>query len=305
MQPQPGYDQTARLFARHIGGFLPGKPSVSVRFLPGAGSIRAADYLAHAAAKDGSVLGVVASTALLAPLIAEHAPGYRLDSFAFIGGRSPDEYACAIDGQSGAETIDDLKTRELAFGTTAPGRRQHTHVLLLRQLSGASIRIVSGYKDNNEMLLAMRRGEISGLCGLSLETYRAGLPGWMSSGRLKPVMRLSPDWLESLRAVPRAQELARERGAEPDLIAALDLFAQEGTMAFTLIVPSAIPPERLNLLRAAFDAMQTDKTYLREALRRNLEIGTVSAARLEAAAASLARTPEAALVLVKQLNAAP
>ncbi len=305
LQPQPGYDQTARLFARHIGQFLPGKPSVSLRFMPGAGSIRAAAHLAREAARDGSVLGVVASAALLAPLIGEHDPGYRLHSFAFVGGRSPDEYVCVIDGQAGAETLDDLKSRELAFGTSAPGRRQHTHVLLLKQLTDAPIRIVSGYKDNNEILLAMRRGEISGVCGMSLETYKAGLPGWMASGRLKPVLRLSPDWLETLRAVPRAQDLAREQGADANLIAALDFFAQEGAMAWALTAPAAISPDRLKILRAAFEAMQMDKTYLREAQRRNLDVDTVSTARIEAGAAMLAQTPGAALDLIRHLNAAP
>ena len=230
---------------------------------------------------------------------------YTLNSFAFIGGRSADEYICAATGVSGVESFDDWPPGEMAFGVSAPGRRPYIHAHLLKRIAGGSIRIVSGYRDPNEMMLALRRGEVAGICGLSFETLRVGLQGLLASGKLQPLLRLSPPWLEKLRAVPRAQDIARARGMAPEFINALDFMALEGTIAWTLVAPAQISPGRLALLRTAFEAMQRDRGYLREAARRNLDIETVSAARIEAAVAEILETPADTLAIVKNLNAAP
>ena len=305
LQPQPGYDQTARLFARHIGAFLPGNPSTAVRHMPGAGSIKAAAFIANGAARDGSILGVVSAAALLAPLLGTGDGSYALDSFSFIGGRNADEYVCAAAGVSGVESFEDWPAGEMAFGVSAPGRRPYVHAHLLKQLAAGPIRIVSGYRDTNEMMLALRRGEVAGICGLSFETLRAGLQGLLASGKVQPLMRLSPPWLEKLRAVPRAQDVARRRGMTPEFINALDFMALEGAIAWTLVAPALVSPERMALLRTAFEAMQRDRGYLREAARRNLDIETVGAARIEAAVADILKTPADTLAIVKNLNAAP
>src|SRR5258707_8186860 len=52
-----GYDDYARLLGRHIGLHIPGNPTVVVQNMPGAGSIRAANYLHNVAPKHGSVFG--------------------------------------------------------------------------------------------------------------------------------------------------------------------------------------------------------------------------------------------------------
>ena len=294
LQPQPGYDQTARLYARHLGAFLPGKPAIAIRHMPGAGSLKAAQFLAHEAKRDGGILGVVSAQALLAPLLGEQNAGFFLSDFAFIGGRSADEYLCAADGSAGLENIEDLKTRETAFGVTAPGRRPSIHANLLQRLTGAKLRLVSGYRDNNELVLALRRGEISGVCGLTLETFRASLSPWIASGRLKPLMRLSPPGSSKLPAVPTAQEIAGQAVGAHDasFAAALDFMALEGAIAWTLTAPAATPPATLANLREAFSHMQRDPAYLREAARRNLAIEPVSHKTIEAAVVTLQAAPE-------------
>jgi tripartite-type tricarboxylate transporter receptor subunit TctC len=304
LQPQPGYDQTARLYARHLGSFLPGQPRVLLRHLPGAASMKAAGLIAREAPADGSVLGVVSSAALLAPLLGNPAAEYKPQDFSFVGARSADEYVCAADGEAGIKTVADLARPGLALGSTAPGRRPYVHASLLKGVTGAPVRIVSGYRDANEMLLALRRSEVSVLCGLSLEVFRAGLGTWLTSGRLKPLMRVSPPWLERLSAVPRAQEMAAQAGLG-HLVPGLDWMAMEGAFAWTLTAPSRLPAERLSVLRKAFAAMQTDRDYRREAARRNLEVMPVAPERLEEAAAELIAAPPPVLDIVKKLSAAP
>src|SRR5262247_2620157 len=55
--PGGGYDTYARALARHFGRFIPGNPAVVPKNMPGAGSLRAANYIFNLAAKDGTELG--------------------------------------------------------------------------------------------------------------------------------------------------------------------------------------------------------------------------------------------------------
>ena len=299
-----GVSRTFDVSPPWLNRVLERKPRVLLRHLPGAASLKAASLIANEAPADASVLGVVSSGALIARLFGNPAADYRLRDFAFVGARTADEYVCAADGESGVETLDDLAKPGLSVGSSAPGRRPYAHAHLLKDLAQTDLRIVSGYRDANEMLLALRRGEVSLLCGLSFETYRAGLSGWLSSGRLKPLMRLSPAWAERLSAVPRAEEIARSKG-RGDLAPALEFMALEGALAWTLTAPARVSPERIAELRKAFEAMQADRAYLREAARRNLEVSPFPIARLDEAASRLASTPPAVLDIVKKLNDRP
>src|SRR5882757_2631045 len=50
--PAGGYDIYARTLARHYGQYIPGKPNIIAKNMPGAASARAARFLATIAPKD-------------------------------------------------------------------------------------------------------------------------------------------------------------------------------------------------------------------------------------------------------------
>src|ERR1700687_4139188 len=52
-----GYDLYARVLARHMGKHIPGNPNVVTQNMPGAGSLKAANYIYNVASKDGTVFG--------------------------------------------------------------------------------------------------------------------------------------------------------------------------------------------------------------------------------------------------------
>ena len=67
--PGGGYDAYARLYARHVGRFLPGQPTVVVRNMPGAAGVVMANFVASQAPRNGSTIGLgpgsMATAALL------------------------------------------------------------------------------------------------------------------------------------------------------------------------------------------------------------------------------------------------
>src|SRR5882757_5260140 len=63
-----GYDIYARVLARHLGDHIPGNPTVIPQNMPGAGSLKAVNYLYNLAPKDGTVIATFARGLAMQPL---------------------------------------------------------------------------------------------------------------------------------------------------------------------------------------------------------------------------------------------
>src|SRR5690242_18013317 len=64
-----GYDGYGRLVARHLSKHIPGNPLVVAQNMPGAGSNKAAGYIALQAPKDGTAIGAIQPGAVLWSLL--------------------------------------------------------------------------------------------------------------------------------------------------------------------------------------------------------------------------------------------
>src|ERR1051325_1903044 len=159
------YDATARLFARHLGKYLPGKPTIIVRNMPGAGSMVAANSLYSSAPKDGTTLGVIGGGVVLEPLLGNPQAAYDSRRFNWIGGRTRDQFLCLVWHTVPVHTLHDATQREVAVGATGPGSRTLTYPRALNELLGTKFKVVSGYPGGHEITLALERGEGEGYCG--------------------------------------------------------------------------------------------------------------------------------------------
>src|ERR1700739_3434949 len=91
-----GYDAYARLIGRHLGRHIPGNPTVIVQNIPGAGSNKAASYVALQAPKDGTALGAVQAGAILQPLLSEQAVPHDPAKFIILGSAHRSFYLCLV-----------------------------------------------------------------------------------------------------------------------------------------------------------------------------------------------------------------
>src|SRR5438093_4870607 len=66
-----GYDTYSRVIARHLGRHIPGKPTVIVENMPGAGSLIAANHLYKVARPDGLTVGNFAGGLVLAQVLGQ------------------------------------------------------------------------------------------------------------------------------------------------------------------------------------------------------------------------------------------
>jgi tripartite-type tricarboxylate transporter receptor subunit TctC len=296
--PGGTYDQMARLYARHMPRFLPGKPTVVVQNMPGAGSLVATTHLANNAARDGTVLGVIGGGTVWESLLGNPQARYDPRTFNWIGGKSRDNITCLVWHTSPIRTIADAMTSEVIVGATGPGSRTMTFPKALNDIARTKFKIVSGYPGGNEITLALEKGEVGGYCGWALGSLKQRAPQWYDEKKVRFLVQFATARDKELQDVPLAVDLAKTQ-ADRDI---MEFLTSDAVLAWTLLAPPGVPAERVTLLRGAFEAMLRDPAALAEADREKLEIDPVPGAELQALVEKLARTPPATLDAIKQIN---
>jgi tripartite-type tricarboxylate transporter receptor subunit TctC len=274
-----GYDDYARMLGRHIGRHIPGRPTVVVQNMPGAGSIKAANYLYNIAPKDGTVVGGFARGIFLDPLLGRaDAMRYTAANFGWLGSISSDVGVCAFRSDAGIDSWADMRTKRYKIGGTGAGADSDVFSNLLRRMFNLPMQLVLGYQSAAETVLAIQRKEVDGRCGWSWSTLLSRNKDLLVSKEVKVVLQLTDRKLPELAGVPSVLDVA----ANPDQQAILKLVIARQTMARPYVAPPGLPPDRLKALRDAFDASMTDPEFLADARRQNLDVRPVSGAEAEA-----------------------
>ena len=291
------YDATARLFSRHLGKHLAGQPTVLVRNMPGSGSLVAALHLYNSAPKDGTTLAVLGGGIVLEPLLGNPQATYDARRFNWIGGRSRDNFLCAVWHTVPVRTLADVTRRETVVGATGPGSRTLTFPKAFNQLIGTKFKVVTGYPGGNEITLALERGEVEGYCGWALGSIMTRAPDWLRDGKIRPLAQFTlakPD----LPGVPVAGDLPPTQTGRQ----AIEFLSADTVFAWPLLAPPDLPAERVSELRTAFDAMMKAPELVAEAARQNLEVDPVSGSEIDALVRRIYDTPAEVVELVRKIN---
>lgn len=190
-----GYDTTTRIVSRHFGKHIPGNPSVIVQNVPGAGSMKLASQLYNAAPKDGSVLGVFSSSVGMVPLYGKRKAKFVTNKFEWIGSMHRDVQACGVwrgAGQGIKTLYDFVAAKEtIIFGSNGPTSPLTTFPLFIRNVLGAKVKVVHGYKGTKAVNFAMQKGELTGTCGMYESSVRGAFFPSFSAGDLVLFVQLA------------------------------------------------------------------------------------------------------------------
>jgi tripartite-type tricarboxylate transporter receptor subunit TctC len=282
-----GYDLYARHLARHIGKHIPGNPNVLPQNMAGAGSLRAANYIYTAAPKDGSAFGTFARTTGINPLL-ESGATFDGTKFSWIGSVTDDVSTCITWHTTPIKTWQDFSTKPVTLGGQGPSSEPDIFARLYKNVFNAPIKLVAGYPGTNEITLAMERGEVDGLCGLSWSTIKTRHAKWLSEKKINIVVQSSFKKVPELGPVPLVLELTQDK--EKLQILKLILAAQQ--MARPFAAPPGIPADRKAALVAAFDATMKDPEYLADAQKMKIDVNPVSGADIDKLLAELYATPK-------------
>jgi tripartite-type tricarboxylate transporter receptor subunit TctC len=282
-----GYDTYARVVARHLGDHIPGHPTILPQNMEGAGSLRAANYLYNAAAKDGSVIGTMARGMAMEPLIGRSRAQFDSRKFSWIGSGTNEVSTCVTWHASAVKTWADALTKPFTVGGEGSGSDPDIFATIMRNVFGVKLRLVSGYPGTAELTLAIERGEIDGRCGWSYSSLKQQHPDWVANKQVNILVQLALSRSPELPDVPLITDFAvtdRQR-------AILRLVFSRQAMARPFLAPPGIPTDRKQALRAAFDETMRDPAFLAEAKQRGLEVNPVSGADIDKLIAELYQTP--------------
>jgi tripartite-type tricarboxylate transporter receptor subunit TctC len=271
-----GYDLYGRAVAKHIGKHIPGNPTVVPQNMPGAGSLKAVEYLYGVAPKDGSVIGTFGRSLPLAPLF----EGAKFDAnkLEWIGSVTHDTSLCLAWHESRIKKWDDLKTGEFTAGGEGKGSDPDQFAILLKNLFGFPIKLVSGYPGTAEITLAMERRELDGLCGISLSTLRARHKHWIDDKKVTILVQAALEKNPALPDVPMLLDFATSDTQKQ----VLRLILSAQSMARPFAMPPGTPSDRVDAIRQAFTATLADKEFLADAEKARMDVNPASGAEISA-----------------------
>ena len=275
--PGAGYDTYGRLFARHYGSNLPGNPGIVVQNMPGAGSLKAANHLYNLAAKDGSVLGIFASSTAFEPLFGGEGAQFDTAKFTWIGNMDESIGTCVAWHTSGIEKFEDLMTKESIFGGSGPAAVTSQHATALKNLMGAKIKLVQGYNGAGDVKLAMARGEVQASCGFALSSIKSQHTSEWKSGQIRILVQLAIEKSPELASVPHLYDYAKT----DEMRQVFDLVFGRHVIGRPIAAPPAIPEDRKGALRAGFMATMKDPAFMADAEKLKLDVSASDGAGVE------------------------
>ena len=281
-----GYDLYARLLARHLSRYIPGHPTIVPENMPGAGGLRASNYLYAAAAKDGSVIGTFSRSIPTMPLVTT-ANNFDGRKFSWIGSMSSDTSMCLTGASSPVKSFADMLTKPVVMGGQNAAADSDIYARLYNKVFGTRIKLVSGYPGTNDITLAMLRGEVDGICGLSWGTIKVAHPEWLRDRSVnflaQAALKKDPD----LPDVPLALDLI----GDPVKRKVLYLLFAPQAMGRPFTAPPGIPDDRKAALTKAFDEAMKDPDLLAEAAKEKMDIAPMTGHEIDALLAELYALP--------------
>jgi tripartite-type tricarboxylate transporter receptor subunit TctC len=271
-----GYAAYANTLAPFLSAHLPGRPRIVVQYMPGAGGIRAMNYLYSAAPKDGTRIAMVHAMSPYAPLFGVEAAKYDPRKMNWLGSLDNSSGLCVAWAPSGIKTWQDMFDKEFLVGSSGAGSQMETLPLMVNKLFGTRIKVISGYKGGNEVFLAMERGEVHGRCGSIVSSITSTRPDWFPEKKIVVPFQIALERSPEFPDVPALGELAKDTRTKQ----VLELVVSHMAMDKPFVMPPGVPADRVAVMRRAFQAAVTDPEFVAMAKRERVEIDPVTAERV-------------------------
>jgi tripartite-type tricarboxylate transporter receptor subunit TctC len=288
--PGGGFDIYGRTVGRFLVKHIPGSPNLVVQNMPGAGSMKATEYVFSIAPKDGTTIAIVFPGAIVEPLISGR-QNFRFDppKLEYLGSANSGSRLCITFHTSKVKSMEDAQKIPVSFGGSAPGDATTDYAQMFNALAGTKFKIVKGYKSTATILIAVERGEVDGLCGFDSASFEAQRPAWYGTNLANMIVQASLEPKAELTklGVPHIWKYIT---GENRKVAELILAQQEFHRPF--VAPPGTNPAQIAVLRKAFDATMNDKEFLVAAEKVKLDIAPKSGATVAALVKQMYDAPE-------------
>ena len=296
-----GYDVYARLVARHWPRHIPGKPTIVVQNLPAAGSLVAANNLANTSPRDGLTIAQLQSHMAVEPLMGNTG---SLDNVKFDArvlnwlGSIAKEFPLIVAWHTAPiKSFRDVMTREMVVGASGTATADAVYPRIMNEMIGTKFKVIDGYKDNPQMILATESGEIMGRGGWFVSSLMSTQGQQLQDGKLTVLAQVATEKHPQFPQVP----LVTEFMTDADKRRKLEFSISWLPMGRPFAAPPGVPADRLKLLRDSFMATANDSELLAEAKKMNLDISPLSGDQTQALVRKLYETPRDVIDAVRAI----
>lgn len=286
--PGGGYDTYARTLARHLGKHIPGNPNIVPKNMPGAGSLTLTNYLYNVAPKDGTEIGTIGRGIPMEPMLGGEGTRFKPIEFNWLGSLNNEVSICAAWHTNPVKDWQDLQQQQMVVGGTGSGADTDTFPIVLRNLLGAKLKLISGYPGGSDILLAMERGEVGGRCGWSWSSVKSRKADWLKEKKINILVQLSLAKHPDLPNVPLVMDLTDD----PEKRSILKLIFARQVMGRPYVAPPGVPKDRVRMLRDAFMATVSDPAFMADARKSKLEVNAISGDEVEELLVEMYSYPE-------------
>lgn len=286
--PGGGYDRYSRTLARHMSRHIPGKPRIVVKNRPGAGSMILTNEVFNSLPQDGTVIANVGRGMPTEPLLGNKEAKFDGRKFQWLGSMNNEVSVCAVWHTVPVNFWQDMLTRGAVMGGTGAGSDTDTFPLVLNNIFGTKLKLVTGYPGGNDINFAIERGELEGRCGWSWSSVKSTRGQWLKDEKVKILLQMSTAKHPELPEVPFVMDFAK---SEKDL-QVLKLIYGRQLWGRPYMVGPGVPQDRVAALQNAFVATMKDKRFLREAKRQKFELAWVDGTTVQKAIEELYAFPK-------------
>lgn len=284
--PGASNDIYARRIAEHLPRFIPGHPNIVPRNMPGAGSLTAAAYMYHKAARDGTAMGVTAPTLPLDERLGSLGDRVKPSQFAWIGRVNTVDLVIFVRPDS-LKTIDEAFTKVASLSATGAGSALTIDPYALNHIVGTRFKLIMGYKGSAEGMLAVDRHEVDGHC-TGWDTLKTAHPDWIKTGKVRVLVQFSLHRHPDLPNVPTAVEVAKT----PRQVELMKAVVSSADIGISFYAAPGTPTERLSVLRTAFTQCMKDPAFIADVKKLNLGFSPLSGEDLTKLGADLKNIPD-------------
>lgn len=295
---QGGYAVYARTLAQFLPDHIPGRPQIVVQYMPGAGSLRAANYIYNVARKDGTEIGAFEMPILTQPLYDPSSIQYDSEKFKWLGSLNGEISVCYVRADTGINSLKQAQEREVILGGNAPTANTSTFPKILNNMIGTKFSVVVGY-NGPDLLLAMWRNEVQGQCG-SWGVLRGPRKDLLANKSVNILVQLGTEKEKDLPDVPTILEYVK---TEEERAALAFIFGPQ-KLGRPYAVPPEVPADRVAALRKAFMDVAKDPRLVAAFEQQTLGFNFIDGERMQKMIGELFRTPKPVIELAVKAGAA-
>lgn len=296
--PGGGYDTFARATAKFWTDQIPGRPTFVIQNMTGAGSLVAANHIYNVAAKDGTVIGALNPGIATDPLLSPDLAKFDARKFHWIG--SPlREIQTAVSWHTAAvQSLEDLKTKQLMVAGS--GGATEVFPVVSEKILGLKFKVIAGYAGTKEGGLAMERGEVDGIGGLTWASVKVTYGHYLAEKKIKVIVQYGLRKHPELPDVPMLIDLAQTQEQRD----ALGFVLARQDLGRPYVTAPGVPDDRVALLRKTFVATMKDAAFIKEAELRKLDLDPepVTGEELQHLVTEIYATPAALVARLRDMG---